>query len=154
MRNSTFKKLDINQILSRLPHRYPMLLIDKIIEIEIGKHIKAIKNVSINEPFFKGHFPNNPVMPGVLIIEAMAQATPLFWLPNGINNKKCKKSDYYLVGIDKARFRRPVFPGDKLIINVRALRLSKSMCKYEGKAKVCETEVASAELMCAIRNNI
>lgn len=152
MQNSDHQVLDINQILERLPHRYPMLLIDRVLELESGKRIKAIKNVSINEPFFQGHFPGNPVMPGVLITEAMAQAAALFSFADGVDGQEGGKTVYYLVGIDKARFRQPVVPGDQLVIEVSALRLSRSMCKYECKATVAGADVASAELMCAIRN--
>ncbi len=151
MQNSVPTQLDITQILERLPHRYPMLLIDRVLELEVGKRIKAIKNVSINEPFFQGHFPGNPVMPGVLITEAMAQAAALFSFADGVNGQDGGRTVYYLVGIDNARFRRPVVPGDQLVIEVSASRLSRSMCKYEGKATVDGAEVASAELMCAIR---
>jgi len=146
-------QLDISGILERLPHRYPMLLIDRVIEMEPGKRIVAIKNVSINEPFFQGHFPGNPVMPGVLITEAMAQAAALFSFEGGGNGQDATgvKTVYYLVGIDNARFRRPVVPGDQLRIDVQAKRLSRSMCKYSGQAYVDDAVVAEADLMCAIR---
>ncbi|MFA4914205.1 MAG: 3-hydroxyacyl-ACP dehydratase FabZ [Comamonadaceae bacterium] len=146
-------ELDIAGILERLPHRYPMLLIDRVIEMEPGKRIVAIKNVSINEPYFQGHFPGNPVMPGVLITEAMAQAAALFSFEGGGNGQDGAglKTVYYLVGIDNARFRRPVVPGDQLRIEVEAKRLSRSMCKYRGQAFVDGAVVAEADLMCAIR---
>jgi 3-hydroxyacyl-[acyl-carrier-protein] dehydratase len=146
-------ELDIKGILERLPHRYPMLLIDRVLEMVPGTKIVAIKNVSINEPFFPGHFPHHPVMPGVLIVEAMAQAAALFSFAGGANGQGADstKTAYYLVGIDKARFRRPVVPGDQLRIEVDALRLSRTICKYQGRAFVDGQEVASAELMCAIR---
>lgn len=140
--------LDIEQILARLPHRYPMLLIDRVLELEVGKRIVAIKNVSINEPFFQGHFPGHPVMPGVLITEAMAQAAALL---SFANEQECAKSVYYLVGIDSARFRRPVAPGDQLVIEVDACRLARSMCRYKGSVTVDKQEVACADLMCAVR---
>ena len=146
-------QLDITGILERLPHRYPMLLIDRVVEMEPGQRIVALKNVSINEPFFQGHFPGNPVMPGVLITEAMAQAAALFSFADGGNGQGAEtaRTVYYLVGIDKARFRSPVVPGDQLRIEVNALRLSRLMCRYRGVATVDGKEVAEAELMCAIR---
>ncbi len=147
-------ELDIKGIMERLPHRYPMLLIDRVIEMVPGKSIVAIKNVTINEPFFNGHFPHLPVMPGVLIVEAMAQAAALFSFTDENGGTKCdaSKTAYYLVGIDGARFRRPVVPGDQLRIEVEAERLSRSICKYQGRALVDGKEVASAKLMCAIRS--
>jgi len=144
--------LDINQIMARLPHRYPMLLLDRVLEMEAGKRITAIKNVSINEPFFTGHFPHNPVMPGVLIIEAMAQAAALFSFEGHADLDPASHNiAYYLVGLDEVRFRRPVVPGDQLRIEVVADRISRSMCKYTADATVDAQLVASAKLMCAIR---
>jgi len=148
-------ELDIKGILDRLPHRYPMLLIDRVLDIQPGKSIVALKNVSINEPFFTGHFPHHPVMPGVLILEAMAQAAALFSFAD--ENALKKDSDdnatvYYFVGIDGARFRRPVVPGDQLRIEVDAERLSRTICKYSGRALVDGQLVAEAKLMCAIRS--
>lgn len=145
-------KLDIKEIMARLPHRYPMLLVDKVLEMEPGKSIVAIKNVTMNEPFFEGHFPHHPVMPGVLIIEAMAQAAALFSFEgNEQVNAADQKLAYYLVGVDEARFRRPVVPGDQLRLEVTADRISKAICKYTARALVDGQEVASAKLMCAIR---
>jgi 3-hydroxyacyl-[acyl-carrier-protein] dehydratase len=145
-------KLDIKEIMARLPHRYPMLLVDRVLEMVPGKSIVAIKNVSIDEPFFTGHFPHNPVMPGVLIVEAMAQAAALFSFEDDQDlNPADKKIAYYLVGVDGARFRRPVVPGDQLRLEVAADRISRSICKYTGCATVDGQEVASAKLMCAIR---
>ncbi|MDX3893116.1 3-hydroxyacyl-ACP dehydratase FabZ [Pusillimonas sp.] len=145
-------KLDIKEIMARLPHRYPMLLIDRVLEMEPGKSIVAIKNVSMNEPFFEGHFPHHPVMPGVLIIEAMAQAAALFSFEGDSTvNPADRKIAYYLVGVDGARFRRPVVPGDQLRLEVSADRLSRTMCKYTACATVDGQEVAAAKLMCAIR---
>ena len=145
-------ELDIKGIMDRLPHRYPMLLIDRVLEMVPGKSIVAIKNVSMNEPFFTGHFPHHPVMPGVLIIEAMAQAAALFSFEDdsGVNPAD-KKIAYYLVGVDGARFRRPVLPGDQLRIEVVAERISRTICKYSGKATVDGQVAAEAKLMCAIR---
>lgn len=145
-------KLDITEIMARLPHRYPMLLIDRVLELDPGKSIVAVKNVSMNEPFFEGHFPHHPVMPGVLIIEAMAQAAALFSFEGDCTvNAADRKIAYYLVGVDGARFRRPVVPGDQLRLEVSADRLSRTMCKYTARATVDGQEVAAAKLMCAIR---
>lgn len=146
-------KLDIRAIMKRLPHRYPMLLIDRVLEIIPGELIVAIKNVSINEPFFNGHFPNIPVMPGVLIVEAMAQAAAIFSFCDEKNVSRLShdQTAYYLVGIDETRFRRPVVPGDQLRVEVQALRLGTSICKYQGRGLVNGQTVAEAKLMCAVR---
>ncbi|MBV6303602.1 3-hydroxyacyl-ACP dehydratase FabZ [Candidimonas humi] len=145
-------ELDIKGIMDRLPHRYPMLLIDRVLDMVPGKSIVALKNVSMNEPFFTGHFPHHPVMPGVLIIEAMAQAAALFSFEDDSEvNPVDHKIAYYLVGVDGARFRRPVLPGDQLRIEVVAERISRSICKYSGKALVDGQVAAEAKLMCAIR---
>lgn len=146
-------ELDIQQILKRLPHRYPMLMVDRIIEMVPGERIVAIKNVSYNEPFFNGHFPGRPVMPGVLIIEALAQAGALFSFEGRDDvNAADKNTAYYLVGVDKVRFRQPVVPGDQLRLEVTADRISRAMCKYTAVAKVDGQVVAEAKLMCAIRS--
>lgn len=147
-------ELDIKEIMARLPHRYPMLLVDRVLEMVPGKSVVAIKNVSINEPFFEGHFPHMPVMPGVLIIEAMAQAAALFSFTdeNGGLKANSGKTAYYLVGVDGARFRRPVVPGDQLRLEVDAERLSRSICKYKARALVDGQIAAEATLMCAIRS--
>lgn len=145
-------ELNIQQIMERLPHRYPMLLIDRVLEMEPGKRVVAIKNVTYNEPFFVGHFPHHPVMPGVLIIEAMAQAAAIFSFEDDDEvNPASQKIAYYLVGVDGARFRRPVVPGDQLRIEVDAERISRSMCKYAARALVDDKVVAEAKIMCAIR---
>ncbi len=145
-------ELDIKQIMDRLPHRHPMLLVDRVLEMVPGKSIVAIKNVSMNEPFFTGHFPHHPVMPGVLIIEALAQAAALFSFEDdsGVNPAD-KKIAYYLVGVDGARFRRPVVPGDQLRLEVTADRISRSICKYTAQATVDGQIAAEAKIMCAIR---
>jgi 3-hydroxyacyl-[acyl-carrier-protein] dehydratase len=143
--------LDIRQIMEYLPHRYPMLLIDRVEHIETGKSIRAIKNVSINEPFFCGHFPHVPVMPGVLIIEAMAQAAGILSF-HSMGKKSDDKSVYYFVGIDGARFKRPVVPGDQLLIEVEVTRLARSISKFTAKATVQGQVAAQAELMCALRS--
>ena len=147
-------ELDIKAIMERLPHRYPILLIDRVLDMVPGKSIVALKNVSINEPYFNGHFPHHPVMPGVLIIEAMAQASAIFSFTDEQGGLKSEggKTAYYLVGIDEARFRRPVVPGDQLRLEVEALRLSRALCKYQGRALVDGQIVAEAQLMCAIRS--
>jgi 3-hydroxyacyl-[acyl-carrier-protein] dehydratase len=145
-------QFDIKSILDRLPHRYPMLLIDRVIDMVPGKSIKALKNVSINEPFFAGHFPHHPVMPGVLILEAMAQAAAIFSFADEAGLKpKDEETLYYFVGIDGARFRKPVLPGDQLHIEVVAERLGRSICKYQGHAFVDGQVVAEAKLRCAVR---
>lgn len=145
-------ELNIQDIMKRLPHRYPMLLVDRVIEMIPGKSIVAIKNVSINEPFFNGHFPHFPVMPGVLIIEALAQSAALFsFIDDGNLGKIDINTAYYLVGVDETRFRRPVVPGDQLRLEVTAERLSRSICKYKARALVDSQIVAETKLMCAIR---
>ena len=145
-------QLDIKEILDRIPHRYPMLLIDRVLDMVPGKSIKALKNVSINEPFFTGHFPHHPVMPGVLILEAMAQAAAIFSFAEETGLKPVDgEAVYYFVGIDGACFRKPVLPGDQLIIEVEAERLGRTICKYQSKAFVDGVVVAEAKLMCAIR---
>jgi 3-hydroxyacyl-[acyl-carrier-protein] dehydratase len=145
-------QLDIKAILDSIPHRYPMLLVDRVVEMVPGKSIHAIKNVSINEPFFPGHFPHYPVMPGVLILEALAQAAAIFSFADETGLKaKGEQLLYFFVGIDEARFRRPVVPGDQLNLIVHAQRLSRSICKYSAVAKVDDQVAAEAKLMCAIR---
>ncbi len=141
---------DIRKVMEFLPHRYPMLLIDRVLEVESGKRIKAVKNVSINEPFFVGHFPHVPVMPGVLIVEAMAQAAGILSF-HTMGRKSDDHSVYYFVGIDNARFKRPVEPGDQLIIEVEVLRLARSVSKFAAKAMVDGQLAAEAELMCTLR---
>ena len=142
--------LDIHQILEHLPHRYPMLLIDRVLECEAGKTIRALKNVSINEPYFPGHYPHSPVMPGVLVIEAMAQAAAILSFIT-MNAKPNAESLYYFVGIDNARFKKPVMPGDQMILEVELKRSLRGMWKYSGKAKVDGVLCAEADLMCAYK---
>ncbi|AFZ83639.1 3R-hydroxymyristoyl ACP dehydrase [Candidatus Kinetoplastibacterium blastocrithidii TCC012E] len=145
-------ELNIQDIMKRLPHRYPMLLVDRVVEMIPGKSIVAIKNVSMNEHFFSGHFPHFPVMPGVLIIEALAQSAALFsFADDGNLGTIGSNTAYYLVGIDETRFRRPVVPGDQLRLEVYAERLSRSICKYKARALVDSHIVAETKLMCAIR---
>jgi 3-hydroxyacyl-[acyl-carrier-protein] dehydratase len=142
--------MDIHQILQKLPHRYPFLLVDRVLEIEKGKSIKAIKNVTINEPFFTGHFPHRPVMPGVLMLEAMAQAAALLsFATQGVTPDD--KTVYYFAGIDAARFKRPVEPGDQLVMDVELLRHKAGIYKFKGVTRVGEELACEAELMCTMR---
>lgn len=141
--------MDIQKIQSLLPHRYPFLLIDRVLESEPGKRLVAMKNVSINEPFFQGHFPSKPVMPGVLLIEAMAQATGLLAMESA---EVPKEAIYYLVGVDKARFKHPVVPGDQLVFEVEVLKNRREIWVFAAEAKVDGKMVASAEIMCTARN--
>lgn len=143
-------ELDIKAILDCLPHRYPMLLIDRVLDVKPGESIVALKNVSINEPYFPGHFPHYPVMPGVLILEALAQAAAIMSFM-GVGAKPEDNSVYYFAGIDGARFRRPVMPGDQLRLEVDLVRASRGIGKYRGKAYVGDNLVAEADLMCAMR---
>ncbi len=143
-------EMDIGEIMKYLPHRYPMLLIDRVVEFEHGKSLVAIKNVSYNESYFQGHFPNRPVMPAVIILEAMAQATGILVL-RSMDKLPSKKSIYYFVGIDGARFRRPVVPGDQLRIEVNLLRSSRGIWKLRSNATVDGDIVASGDLMGAMR---
>lgn len=143
--------MDIHEILQRLPHRYPFLLIDRVLSSEPGKSIVALKNVTINEPFFPGHYPHHPVMPGVLIIEAMAQAAALLSFSSGVDKADDSKV-YYFVGIDGARFKRPVSPGDQLIIKVEVLRNKSGLWKFGAAAEVDGQLAAEAEIMCTMRD--
>lgn len=143
-------EMDIGEIMKYLPHRYPMLLIDRVVEYELGASLVAIKNVSYNEPYFQGHFPNRPVMPAVIILEAMAQATGILVL-RSMDVLPNEKSIYYFVGIDRARFRRPVLPGDQLRIEVNLLRSSRGIWKLRSDATVDGETVASGDLMGAMR---
>ena len=137
---------DIHQIKNLLPHRYPFLLVDRVIEAEPEKRLVALKNVTYNEPFFNGHFPNRPVMPGVLIVEALAQGAALM-ASYGRDDIDTENRIYYFTGIDRARFKRPVEPGDQLVIEVELVRRIKNMYKCKGVAKVDGELAASAELM-------
>jgi 3-hydroxyacyl-[acyl-carrier-protein] dehydratase len=140
--------LDINAILRQLPHRYPFLLVDRVLECHKGQSIRALKNVTYNEPFFPGHFPQRPVMPGVLIIEALAQtAGILAFVTAGVFPDD--NTRFYFVGIDEARFRRPVEPGDQLILTATLQRQMRGIWKFGAAALVGDTEVASASLMVA-----
>jgi 3-hydroxyacyl-[acyl-carrier-protein] dehydratase len=142
--------LDINQILKYLPHRYPFLLIDRVLELDPDKRILALKNVTFNEPFFTGHFPHLPVMPGVLVVEAMAQAAGVLSFVT-MGRQSDPNSVFYFAGIDEARFKRPVVPGDQLKLEVDILRKSRMLWKFKGTATVDGQVVAEAQLMCALR---
>ena len=143
--------MDINEILRYLPHRYPFLLIDRVLSYEAGKSIEALKNVTINEPFFVGHFPHHPVMPGVLIIEAMAQAAAILSFVT-MGAKADDESIYYFVGIDNARFKRPVTAGDSLRMTVTLTRHVRGIWKFSALARVDDVIAAEAELMCTVRD--
>jgi len=145
--------LDIHEILKHLPHRYPFLLIDRVLECEPGKHLVGIKNVSYNEPYFTGHFPQRPVMPGVLILEALAQATGILAFKT-LGRVPDENALYYFVGIDKGRFKQPVNPGDQLRLEVEYVKQMRGIWKFNGKALVDGNVVCSAELMCAEREMI
>jgi 3-hydroxyacyl-[acyl-carrier-protein] dehydratase len=142
--------MDIHQILKRLPHRYPLLLVDRVVELEKNVRILALKNVTINEPFFTGHFPHRPVMPGVLILEAMAQSAALL----SFASMEVDPGDdmvVYFAGIDAARFKRPVEPGDQLMMEASIDRVRGGIYKYKAKATVAGEMAAEAELMCTMR---
>ena len=144
------KTMDIHQILGKLPHRYPILLIDRVLELEKGVRIKALKNVTINEPFFLGHFPHRPVMPGVMMLEAMAQAAALLSIET-VGVDLDDKSVFYFAGIDGARFKRPVEPGDQLVFDVMLDRAKAGIFKFKGQGKVGSELAVEAELMCTMR---
>ncbi len=139
---------DIREIMNFLPHRYPFLLVDRILEVVPGEKITGLKNVTLNEPFFQGHFPGTPIMPGVLIVEAMAQTGGVLF----VVTQKQKKNGlvFYFMGMDKVRFRKPVVPGDQLIMEVQLLNLRSKAAKMSGKATVDQKLVAEAEFMATI----
>ena len=142
--------MDIHQILKQLPHRYPILLVDRVLEIEKGVRIRAIKNVSINEPFFMGHFPHRPVMPGVLMLEALAQVAALLSF-DALGSSPDDNTVYYFAGIDGARFKRPVEPGDQLILEASIDRMKAGIFKFKARALVGEEVAVEADLMCTMR---
>ncbi|MCK5697488.1 MAG: 3-hydroxyacyl-ACP dehydratase FabZ [Gammaproteobacteria bacterium] len=144
--------MDINDVLEYLPHRYPFLLVDKVIDFEAGQSLSAIKNVTYNEPQFTGHFPQKPILPGVLIIEALAQATGILAYKS-TDTKPDGESLYYLVGIDKARFKKPVYPGEQLMLQVEVIKKMRGVWKFKAVASVEDHIIASAELMCAERDS-
>jgi len=143
--------MDIHQILKKLPHRYPFLLVDRVLEIVPDVRIRALKNVTINEPFFGGHFPRRPVMPGVLMLEAMAQTSALLTFSSQGEDASDGKL-YYFVGIDGARFKRPVEPGDQLVLEAEVLRAKSGIFKYRARATVEGALAVEAELMCTVRD--
>jgi 3-hydroxyacyl-[acyl-carrier-protein] dehydratase len=150
MSENVTNSMDIHEILDHLPHRYPFVLIDRVLSMEIGKEITALKNVTVNEPFFPGHFPYHPVMPGVLIVEAMAQAAAVLSFKT-MNTKPNNDSVYYFAGIDSARFKKPVSPGDQIILKVKIDRILKGIWKYTGVATVEGVVVAEASMMCILK---
>lgn len=141
------ERLEIEDILELLPHRYPMLLLDRVVDIELGKRIEAYKNITFNEPVFMGHFPGKPIFPGVMILEALAQAAGVLGFKTSGNT-----DDLYLyAGIDKARFKRPVTPGDRLDLSVEFIKERRGIWKFQGVARVDGQEACTAEFMCAMR---
>lgn len=142
--------IDINEIKNYIPHRYPFLLVDRILELEVGKRVVGLKNVTVNEPFFPGHFPRSPVMPGVLIIEALAQtAAVLAFKTDG--NQLDENSMVYFASVDNVRFKRPVVPGDQLIMEAEIVRTIRNIWKFKGVARVDGEVATEAEFMCAIK---
>ena len=142
--------MDIHAILKKLPHRYPILLVDRVLELEKGKRIKALKKVTLNEPFFSGHFPHRPVMPGVLMLEALAQAAALLAFDT-LGVTPDDKTVYYFAGIDGARFKRPVEPGDQLILIAELDRMKAGIFKFKARAMVLQELAVEAELLCTMR---
>jgi 3-hydroxyacyl-[acyl-carrier-protein] dehydratase len=150
MAENPMNSMDIHEILEHLPHRYPFVLVDRVLSMELGKEITAVKNVSVNEPYFPGHFPYHPVMPGVLIVEAMAQAAALLSFKT-MGTKPTNDSVYYFAGIDNVRFKKPVSPGDQIVLNVKIDRILKGIWKYVAVAKVGDEVVAEANMMCILK---
>jgi 3-hydroxyacyl-[acyl-carrier-protein] dehydratase len=142
--------MNINEILRLLPHRYPFLLIDRVTDYKVGEFLRGYKNVTFNEPFFNGHFPQRPIMPGVMILEALAQATGLLAFRT-VDRAANNDSLFFLVGIDKARFKRPVEPGDQLMLEVRVVNSKRGIWVFEGEATVDGKLAASAQIMCTER---
>lgn len=143
--------MDIHEILEHLPHRYPFLLVDRVLEVVPGKSIHAYKNITMNEPYFVGHFPHHPVMPGVLIMEALAQAAGILSFKT-MESKPDANSVFYFVGIDECRFKKPVMPGDQLHLHIQIQRQMRGIWKYIAEARVDSEIVAEAKLMCAKRD--
>ena len=150
MTTNKLLSMDIHEILDHLPHRYPFILVDRVISMELGKEITAIKNVTINEPYFPGHFSYHPVMPGVLIVEALAQAAALLSFKT-MDTKPTEDSVYYFAGIDNVRFKKPVNPGDQIVLHVKIDRVLKGIWKYSGTATVDNETVAEANMMCILK---
>lgn len=149
--NNSLNSMDIYEVLKHLPHRYPFLLVDRVIDYKEGEYLTGLKNVSYNEPYFTGHFPHRPVMPGVLILEALAQATGILAYKS-TGKTPSDESLYYFVGIDKARFKQPVEPGDQLQLEVKVVKTMRGVWKFDGKALVDGKVVCEAVLMCAERD--
>jgi 3-hydroxyacyl-[acyl-carrier-protein] dehydratase len=143
--------MDIKAVMDHLPHRYPFLLVDRVLELEPGSRILALKNVTINEPFFPGHFPHHPVMPGVMVIEALAQAAAILAFKSG-EQLPDENSVVYFVGIDEARFKSPVGPGDQLMLHARIERRLKGIWMFSTEARVGERLAAEGKIMCALRD--
>jgi 3-hydroxyacyl-[acyl-carrier-protein] dehydratase len=143
-------EMDINEVLEHLPQRYPMLMIDRVSAFEAGKRLVALKNVSANEPYFEGHFPHRPIMPGVLILEAMAQAAGILFFRSN-NTRPDDRTVYYYVGIDSARFKKPVVPGDQLEIEVHLDRNLRGISRFTCAARVAGKTVAEASILCAMQ---
>ena len=143
--------MDIHAVLKQLPHRFPFLLVDRVVALERGKRITALKNVTINEPFFAGHFPHRPVMPGVLMLEALAQAAALLAFDT-LGVTPDDKTVYYFAGIDRARFKRPVEPGDQLLLHVELDRVKSGIFKFKARATVGDELAVEAELICTMRS--
>ncbi len=142
--------MEIREILNYLPHRYPFILLDRVVSYEPGKKVVALKNVSVNEPFFQGHFPGNPIMPGVMILEALAQAAAILSFKS-LQYESTENLLYYFVGIDNARFKKPVTPGDQLMLEVDIVRIVRGIGKFSARALVDGAVVTEADLMCTIR---
>lgn len=140
--------LDIHEVMKHLPHRYPFLMVDKVIDYRVGDYLIGVKNITINEPCFTGHFPHRPVMPGVLILEALAQCTGILAFKT-LNELPNDKSLYYFVGIDKARFKKTVEPGDQVILKVKLIKQKRTIWKFEAEALVNDQVVCAADLMCS-----
>ncbi len=143
-------EMDVHEVLAHLPQRFPFLMVDRVLECEPGKRIVALKNVSVNEPFFPGHFPHRPVMPGVLILEAMAQAAGILVFKT-MNAVPDESSVYYYAGIDNARFKKPVVPGDQLVVEVTITASKRGIWKFGCSASVDGAVVAEADILCTVR---
>ncbi len=143
-------RMDIHKVLKQLPHRYPFVLVERVLEIEKGVRIRALKNVTINEPYFVGHFPHRPVMPGVMILEALAQSAAILGF-DALDVTPDDKTLFYFAGIDGVRFKRPVEPGDQLILEMAVDRVRSGMWRFKGRALVDGETVTEAEIMCTIR---
>lgn len=146
--HNEMNSMDIYEVMQHLPHRYPFLLIDRVLDYTPGESLTAIKNVTVNEPFFPGHFPHRPVFPGVLMLEALAQATGILSFKT-TEERPSDDSLYYFVGIDNARFKKPVEPGDQLLMEVKLIKRKRNMWKFTAKATVDGKVVCAADLMCA-----